>query len=55
MKKSIAFNFALVVSFAASMTGMLVSIIAESNELLAMFSVVSVAIVAAAVSVWVEK
>jgi hypothetical protein len=55
MKKSIAFNFALVTSFAASMSGMLLSIIVNNNALLAVFSVVSIAIVAAAVTVWCEK
>ena len=55
MKKSIAFNFTLVTSFAASMSGMLLSIIVNNNALLAVFSVVSIAIVAAAVTVWCEK
>jgi hypothetical protein len=55
MKKSIAFNFALVTSFAASISGMLLSIIVNNSALLAVFSVVSIAIVAAAVTVWCEK
>ena len=55
MKKSIVFNLTLVTSFVASMSGMLLSIIVNSNELLAMFTVTSVAIVAAAVAVWCEK
>ena len=55
MKKSIVFNLSLLISFAASMTGMLLSIIVNSSELLAMFTVTSVAIVGAAVAVWSEK
>ena len=55
MKKSITFNLALVTSFAASISGMLLSIIVNNNALLAVFSVVSIAIVAAAVTVWCEK
>lgn len=55
MKKSITLNLALVTSFAASISGMLLSIIINNNALLAVFSVVSIAIVAAAVTVWCEK
>ena len=55
MKKSITLNLALVTSFAASISGMLLSIIVNNNDLLAVFSVVSIAIVAAAVTVWCEK
>ncbi len=55
MKKSITFNLTLVTSFAASISGILLSIIVNNNTLLSIFSVVSIAIVAAAVTVWCEK
>jgi len=55
MKKNLAFNFALVVSFVASLTGIILAISVENNELVALFSVTSVMVVAAAVAVWREK
>lgn len=55
MKNSIVFNLALLITFAASMSGMLLSIIINSKELLTVFTITSVAIVSAAAIVWSEK
>ena len=55
MKNSIVFNLALLITFAASMSGMLLSIIITSKELLTVFTITSVAIVSAAAVVWSEK
>ena len=55
MKKNLAFNFDLVSAFVLSMTGIVLAISVENNELVALFSVTSVMVVAAAVAVWREK
>ena len=55
MKKNLALNFALVSAFVLSMTGMVLAISVENNELVALFAVTSVMDVAAAVVVWKQK
>jgi len=55
MKKNLAFNFALASAFVLSMTGIVLALSVENNELVALFSVTSVMLVAAAVAVWREK
>jgi len=55
MKKSIVFNLAVLITFAASMSGILLSIVVADKELLTLFAVTSVAIVGAAVVGWSEN
>ncbi len=52
MKKNLALNFALVSAFVLSMTGMLLAISSDNNELVALFAVTSVMVVAAAATAW---
>ena len=55
MKKSIVFNLAVLITFAASMSGILLSIVVADKELLTLFTVTSIAIVGAAVVGWSEN
>ena len=55
MKKNLALNFALVSAFVLSVTGIILALSVENNELVALFSVTGVMVTAAAVSVWREK
>ena len=55
MKKNLALNFTLLSAFTLSMTGMVLAISVESKEMLTLFVITSVMVVASAVTVWRGK